>query len=1460
MGSHKEIENEYPDDNGGLKELKITKRTQQQHSEEEISANTVSLTFTSPFGKHKANSRNSSRQPSRNTSRPTSKRSSKRISGFDMLEDISMSGMIQPAPLPKSSKNNSISSENELENPELKDPHQQLNNINIFETSEVDISNQETDKDEHATSNDTDQAANEDQINENKNNNDETSSNESFGWEDMDAVATNSVYDENGDLQIYDVEQKKKKDQRSLKNIQFASKMQERKPSIDDEKNEDNINIDEDNSNMFAYTKINGEEQAKASRKTNVKIDNLIASATLYQRSSNANKGDEKHKNSTTDNTKSTSSNHTEGINNENEIDNNINEEKEQTVVSDDDDDDEITHDDLTKDNQLNGMKQLLTDNEKFAYAGCVFLLLNQLCADLATRNLNSNMIKDPKLAKRLHNIQKNYGYWKEEIMTKIYYHMEFNEDEIRMIENLGLFPLEINDLMKALKIQRKVLNPYNEELFNKDDNEHKESEELKISSMRSFDDSELTEKAPENIVSVDEIRHERELEVDVPWSVICHLFLLFLSKGNYDARSRVMLKQFAEYLTITNEEINQFEKRITETLELEQSEQQKLSRDDILKDRRKLRKRKKMAYVGLATVGGSLVLGLSGGLLAPVIGAGVAAGLSTVGITGLSGFLTGIGGTATVAATSTAIGANIGGSSMSRRMGSVKTFEFRPLYNNRRLNLIISISGWMTGAEDDVRLPFSTLDPVEGDLYSLYWEPDILKSTGDTMNILASEAITQTIQQVLGATILTALMGAIQVPMALSKLGYLIDNPWNVSLDRAWNSGLILAQYLIEKDLGDRPITLIGFSLGSRVIYYCLRELCKRGATGIVENVVLLGAPVVYNKDELVMCRSVVAGRFVNGYSEKDWILGYLFRATAGGISTVAGLTAIESEGIENFDCSDLVNGHMGYRKNIPKILKQLGFETLSDEFVEIDDKPDPDREKKQKELLDTLKKLDKDEKKKKKSSSWLPKWMKPKKEEWQEMVKQDVVAEDAKKKDQNELEEVAEYVPESKVDTTSDSNKLNKDVSGLKQDDDECSSPVFQEGETFSLKLNKSRPRFVSGNVGFALKNAGKSRTSSEIIKNSSFENIKQETESTEIKQPEEKEEVVAAPVENAGIEERQSSVIITGVESSKSHASKESVEDNIEENPKNEINEEQIETQEKEEKETDVVLENEAKEEDKKEEELEIKDNKKEEEKEEKKKEELGDKEVEEKVEEEKEEFLQQEYTNTEVEESQQAEPEYDSEYEREEDDVSSIEPQSLKKFDSQNKEDSLELHELRPPNNPATNPRFSRDSSFFTANDEQSEKLIDEELSKKASHNDGEDKKPSNNEENINNSANMDETMTQDSVDDINGVSQIDNFIENELNIPTLSSSENVNENKNYNINNNDEDEFDFVQPLKITEGNSGDADDEQKSLQSTTSAENTESDIGRPSLESTISTGSKRPSKKTKKKRGNRKRK
>ena len=91
----------------------------------------------------------------------------------------------------------------------------------------------------------------------------------------------------------------------------------------------------------------------------------------------------------------------------------------------------------------------------------------------------------------------------------------------------------------------------------------------------------------------------------------------------------------------------------------------------------------------------------------------------------------------------------------------------------------------------------------------------------------------------------------------------------------RADLAGLIFADSLIDRNLGSRPITLVGFSLGARLIYSCLRELAKKGQTGLIQNVYLFGAPVVANKDEFVRCKSVVSGRFLNGYATNDWILG---------------------------------------------------------------------------------------------------------------------------------------------------------------------------------------------------------------------------------------------------------------------------------------------------------------------------------------------------------------------------------------------------------------------------------------------------------------------------------------------------------------------------------------------------------------------------------------------------------
>lgn len=198
--------------------------------------------------------------------------------------------------------------------------------------------------------------------------------------------------------------------------------------------------------------------------------------------------------------------------------------------------------------------------------------------------------------------------------------------------------------------------------------------------------------------------------------------------------------------------------------------------------------------------------------------------------------------------------------------------------------------------------------------------------------------------------------MAAISLPVVLTKLSYLIDNPWSVSQTRADFAGLILADSLIDRNLGVRPITLCGFSLGARVIFSCLKELAARGAYGVVQNVYLFGTPVVANKDDYIRARTVVSGRFVNGYSTNDWILGYLFRATSGGIMRVAGLSQIPVEGIENIDVTQFVPGHMSYRTAMPKILQEVGWMVDSLEFTEIED-PDPENhEKRQRELINEI------------------------------------------------------------------------------------------------------------------------------------------------------------------------------------------------------------------------------------------------------------------------------------------------------------------------------------------------------------------------------------------------------------------------------------------------------------------------------------------------------------------------
>ncbi|TPX69815.1 hypothetical protein SpCBS45565_g02177 [Spizellomyces sp. 'palustris'] len=358
----------------------------------------------------------------------------------------------------------------------------------------------------------------------------------------------------------------------------------------------------------------------------------------------------------------------------------------------------------------------------------------------------------------------------------------------------------------------------------------------------------------------------------------------------------------------------------------------------------------KRWAGVGLATVGGGVVIGLTGGLAAPMIGAGLGGLFSGLGLAAHAGLCATLGTTAGVAIVGTLFGVTGGGLTayrFNRRLGSLSVFAFHSLTpppnphagnsNTQSLHLIIPISGWLT-TESDITDPWTVLPAYApfSEVTALSFDPHHLLDLGKAFqSFMKSTAVTYGTTTVLKQTMLAGLMSALVWPVGLLQMGYLVDNPWTIGLDRARKAGLVLARDVLAKYVqGKRPVTLIGWSLGARTIFYCLLELSKMKAYGIVDEAYLLGAPVGVNPLEWRQLASVVSGRVVNGYAKGDWFLSYLYRASQAK-NGVAGLRKIRigecEKGrniVDNVDLSDIVKGHLKYRDTLPEILERVGFE----------------------------------------------------------------------------------------------------------------------------------------------------------------------------------------------------------------------------------------------------------------------------------------------------------------------------------------------------------------------------------------------------------------------------------------------------------------------------------------------------------------------------------------------------
>ena len=187
----------------------------------------------------------------------------------------------------------------------------------------------------------------------------------------------------------------------------------------------------------------------------------------------------------------------------------------------------------------------------------------------------------------------------------------------------------------------------------------------------------------------------DKTVTLDIRWTILCDLFLALVADSVYDSRSRVLLGRIADRLGLTWADVSRFERRLTEALEIQEGIA-KRENMDVLELRKQADKKKRYMMMGLATLGGGLVIGLSAGLLAPVIGAGIGAAFATVGVSGTGAFLSGAGGAAVITTGGILTGSSIGGRGMARRTRAVGVFDFMPLHNNKRLSAFITIPGYV--------------------------------------------------------------------------------------------------------------------------------------------------------------------------------------------------------------------------------------------------------------------------------------------------------------------------------------------------------------------------------------------------------------------------------------------------------------------------------------------------------------------------------------------------------------------------------------------------------------------------------------------------------------------------------------------------------------------------------------------------------------------------------------------
>ncbi|KAI8982208.1 hypothetical protein BDF20DRAFT_987148 [Mycotypha africana] len=424
-----------------------------------------------------------------------------------------------------------------------------------------------------------------------------------------------------------------------------------------------------------------------------------------------------------------------------------------------------------------------------------------------------------------------------------------------------------------------------------------------------------------------------------------------------YDARSRQFLITLTQLLQLQQgiSDLCAVERSVTQQVYYGMLEQQKKQHpgqseaeiESTVREAVENSNKKKEALRWLATgagiLGGGAVIALTGGLAAPLLAP------ILVGVTGATFFAT-AGGVVLVTGLFGLTGGGLAGWKMHRRMKGIEDFRFQQILNDPdlppvpALNATICISGFLLEPKDESTTPWERAfegNRANNDVFCLNYEQDILLDLGYSFKKFVKDtAIRYAGMEVARATVLHAVFAAVALPATVMKLADVIDNPWQMAVDRSKKAGEVLADIIEQRVQGHRPCNLVAYSCGCLVIWQCLLELQKRGLYGYIDNVIMMGAPIstvsTPEEDEDISLKwaqavSVVSGRFVNCYTPNDWVLAFVYRLHSLAMN-VAGLEEVKVLGanghnrITNIKVD--IDGHTKYPYAVKEILDQVRFE----------------------------------------------------------------------------------------------------------------------------------------------------------------------------------------------------------------------------------------------------------------------------------------------------------------------------------------------------------------------------------------------------------------------------------------------------------------------------------------------------------------------------------------------------